>query len=333
MRADVTDLLWQAMEEFVGPDDAVAPVVRELARRPGEWERVELVKEAGRLLTLTQDQAMRYGFAEAIIANETELARFLGVSPASVVRISPTWSEELAAWLSSAAVRGVLTFVLLMAGYFALQSHGFGLATGVAVAALVILLGAPFLTGLADIFDILLVVGGVILVVVEMFWIPGFGLLGAGGILLTVVGMILTFVGAEPGPGIIPELPVTQQALREGALATTLSMLAAAVCFYFLSRYFASIPGINKMILQSPSSRNSEFPIPDSEFPASEGAAENGELKPGEQGEVVTALRPVGRARFRGELYDVVTEGQRIHRGRSVRVIVVRGNRVVVEEV
>ncbi|MEE2658293.1 MAG: NfeD family protein [Candidatus Latescibacterota bacterium] len=52
----------------------------------------------------------------------------------------------------------------------------------------------------------------------------------------------------------------------------------------------------------------------------------------GEQGTASTDLRPAGRAQFGEQAVDVVTEGDFITAGATVKVLEVRGNRVVVHE-
>lgn len=54
---------------------------------------------------------------------------------------------------------------------------------------------------------------------------------------------------------------------------------------------------------------------------------------PGRVGRVEAPLRPVGTARFEGRRVDVVSRGELIEAGASVRVLEVRGNRVLVARV
>lgn len=60
-------------------------------------------------------------------------------------------------------------------------------------------------------------------------------------------------------------------------------------------------------------------------------AAETDESLLGQQGEVLTALRPAGTISIRGKRIDAVSNGQFIDSGTVIRVVEVRGSRVVVE--
>jgi membrane-bound serine protease (ClpP class) len=97
---------------------------------------------------------------------------------AELLRQQPNWSEDLVAWLTSPFVRGILSIILLMALYSEMQAPGLGLAGGVALLAAAILFGAPYLTGLAEAWEIIIVVVGLALLAVEIFFIPGFGVAG-----------------------------------------------------------------------------------------------------------------------------------------------------------
>jgi membrane-bound serine protease (ClpP class) len=53
----------------------------------------------------------------------------------------------------------------------------------------------------------------------------------------------------------------------------------------------------------------------------------------GQEGVALTTLRPAGMARFGEKKVDVVSEGEEVERDSRVRVIEVKGNRVVVRAV
>lgn len=300
----------------------------------GNWQLVKRVNPQNTLLTLSQDEAVEYGFARRIIADEDELAAF--VNATSVTRIETMWSEDLVAFLTSPAVRGILMLVLVIGLYMELQSPGLGLPGGLALLALVVLVGAPFIAGLASVLDIVLIVLGLVLLGVEIFVLPGFGIAGILGIALLGTGLIMTFVENDPGPGFWPSLPGTWEMLQTGMITVLLAMLAAAVAVMLLIRYFGSIPLVNRLVL---SEQQAALTGAGAGAGSGVSAADTAPLRVdslvdvGAIGRVITGLRPVGRAEFDGNLVDVVTLGSWIDAGLRVRVIEARGNRIVVEEV
>ena len=303
----------------------------------GAWKLGERVLRARKLLTMDREQAVRYGFAAAVVADEAELAEYLGTSVGQVKRIVPTWSEHLAKLLTHPAVRGLLIIVFLMGLYAEMQAPGIGLPGTVAVIALIIMVGAPYVAGLASWGEILMIVIGLVLLVVEIFVLPGFGVPGIMGLMLLFAGLVLTFAPSEPGrspglPGLpgLPQLPQTWTALGHGFLTVFISMCVAVAGFYFLSKYFGTIPVLNRLILTGASGDGAEKVKPVSVQTPGYAAPL---VSVGAEGVVVTGLRPVGRAEFNNQIVDVVTEGDWIEVGAAVRVRQVQGNRIVIEEV
>ncbi len=298
------------------------------SRREGEsaetgWQMDRKVLDTDRLLTMIADEAIDLGFAKTKIANETELVRYaLGetATTASIRRFEPTWSEDLVGWLTSPAVRGVLMLLLMLGAYMELQSPGVGLPGAVALIALILVLGAPYLAGLADMMEVFLIVIGIGLLAVEMFVLPGFGIAGFCGLLLMGIGFILTFAENEPGPNVLPLLLGTWRMLATGLITTVVALAFSIVGFVFLTRYFGSIPLLNRMILAEPVS-SVISPV---------GAVDS---RVGSTGRVISDLRPSGRMVLEGEHVDVVSRGAVIETGSLVRVVEVAGNRIVVEEV
>jgi membrane-bound serine protease (ClpP class) len=56
-------------------------------------------------------------------------------------------------------------------------------------------------------------------------------------------------------------------------------------------------------------------------------------VKMGELGEVVSKLRPTGKAKFGEAIVDVVAEADFLDKGTKVEIIEIQGNRVVVKKV
>ncbi|MHC4760567.1 MAG: NfeD family protein [Planctomycetota bacterium] len=56
-------------------------------------------------------------------------------------------------------------------------------------------------------------------------------------------------------------------------------------------------------------------------------------MKVGQIGEVISALRPAGKAQFGARVVDVVADGAFIEKGGPVKILEVHGNHVIVTEV
>ena len=331
---------------LLGENDG-GSVLSDLTKRPGQgesgsWRLVETfadaetgeprsvrqpVVKADELLTLNANQAVAYGFARTIVNTEDELRTFYGLpGPDAVTVIHFDWLEKATAWLTGPTLRGILMMLLLMGAYMEFKTPGLGAGGAVALLALVLLLGAPYLTGLAGTWEIGAVIIGVVLMAVELFVLPGFGIAGMLGVLFILAGLLGTFVPAEPGPFHWPQLDATWDALRTGIITLIGGMLASLFGVWGLARYLPRVPVANQMFLdaETAQSQNLEAGAP---------VVGDAPVWVGAQGVSQTVLRPAGKALIDGQRFDVVTEGDMIDSGVDVQVVRVEGNRVVVRAV
>lgn len=278
------------------------------------------INRADQNLEMNAGEAVAFGFAKAIASNESELRSQLSLS--EVVRLNITWSESLAGWLTSIYVRGFLLVVVLLGIYIEFHAPGVSLPGFIALVALVIFVAAPYVTGLANVWEIIVIFVGLMLVAVEIFILPGFGVAGISGIALVLIGILGTFIPNEPGrdfPFYIPAYQRGQDALKLGIITVSSSLAASVAGMFVLSRFLPKIPVFNRLIPMNPTPSQVQVDDP------YRGAAHVGDM-----GESVGPLRPAGKARFGGLVVDVVSQGAFIEGDTIVEVVERRGNRVVV---
>lgn len=300
---------WRLVETYVDPRTG-----KEIpAKTPTDHE--------SELLTLSESEALVYGFASAIASNLDEVAAQLGV-PGLLERIEPNGWEVFAQWLNSPLVRGILFVIMLMGAYLEFQSPGLIVPGATALVALVIFLAAPYAAGLADIWTIVVLVIGLGLLAVELFLIPGFGLAGICGIMLIVVALVGTFVPAEPGVPRFswPDLQGTWEAVETGIIVLASSVIIAVTGIALLARYLPSMPFGRQLVLANPEDA-AALAVPD---PHPDIALV------GDVGIVTGDLRPGGQVRFGQTIVDVQSQGEYVDAGRRVQVIAHDGPRVVV---
>ncbi len=275
------------------------------------------------LLTLTGNEAVAFGFANAIVDTVDQLRTRYGIAAAEVPVLSFDWSEKLTSWLTSPEFRGLLMVLLLMGAYMEFNTPGLGVPGAVALICLVLLLGAPYLTGLASVWEVVAVAAGIVLVAVEVFVIPGFGIAGILGVLLVMLGLLGTFVPAEPGPIHIPRLDSTWEFLQTGMTTMIGAGVVSLVGLWLLAKYLPQMPVAGRMVLDSETvqmqNRAAGAPVID-----------RAPVPVGSRGVTQTVLRPAGKALIDGQRVDVVTEGDMIDEGAEIEVVRVDGNRVVV---
>lgn len=271
------------------------------------------LNEKGKLVTLTTDQALQWKIAEGIAATEADFFRLLGlpetVKPALV---EATWSEALAGFLTSQAVSSLLFIIMLVCAYMEYQTPGFGAFGFIALACFAVLFFAHYITGLASYTELVLFVAGVTLLMLEIFLIPGFGIVGLAGIAAILAAMVLMLVGSDFA---VPDFTGAAERLIWSAGIAVAVMVA-------ISRFLPKRPvREGGVFLGTEMAANAGY--------TTLNAKETALL--GQSGVAITTLRPSGRVKIGGEEYQAQTEGDFVEKGTSVTVIRVDGTSVFVK--
>lgn len=295
----------------------------------GEGRPSAIVHDGQTLLTVTQDDAVQLSLADAIVGSESALKSHLQAQ--QVLTIATTWSETLAGVLTHPVVRAALMLALVMGAYMEFQSPGLGAPGIVAALALLTLVGAPFLIGLSEMIWVVVFAIGVLLLGLELFLIPGFGLLGFAGLTCILGALIMQVVPMDPDPSrVIPKpIPGAEGVLVGSAISMLTGLIASIIALYFLAKHFGSIPFFSRLVLDNEVA-NAGAALSTSTVSGSE-AVGGGVLHVGQRGRVVAQLRPVGTAEIEGRIVDVVSRGAWIESGLVVKIVEVQGNRITVE--
>jgi membrane-bound serine protease (ClpP class) len=285
------------------------------------------------LLSLTAPKAQEYGIARAVVQDLDGVLAFFEkrdgvafVEPPMV--LEPMWSEHVVGWLNSPAVMAILFLLALLGAYIEFSTPGFGLPGMVAIACFAILLGSKYLVGLANWVEIALLFMGIVLLLIELFVLPGFGVAGILGIVCMVVGLFGMLIRNAPDELPWPHTTADWQTLSSGVLALGAGFGAFLVLAWLTSRYLPKLEFMSGLILARPTpSRGAGSQISMSMPPDSSVAS----VQIGDVGEVLSTLRPAGKARFGEAVVDVVATGEFLAKGTSVKIIEISGSRVVVK--
>jgi len=279
---------------------------------------IEGVIEKGKLLTLTTEEALKFKLAEHKVSKIEEILTFYGLENAHLVRASLTWSESLVRFLTHPVVSGLLLTFGLLGIFFELRVPGWGVSGTIGLACLALFFGAQYMVGLARWIEPVLFTVGAILLAVEIFVIPGFGITGISGILLIVASLFLALV-KHP----MPKTPVDVSRLVQASYVIGVSLAATFLVATLSFRFMGKIPFLSKLVLFSEEKGEEGYRSTPVEM----------EKFIGREGMTLTTLRPVGKAQFGDMIVDVVSEGELIEKGKRVEVVKVEGNRIVVWEV
>lgn len=159
-------------------------------------ERIAIpgIVDSGRVAAFTASEATKIGYCDGTFNTLNDLLNHLGIEPDGLVRVEKSNLDRLIGFLSNPAMRGVLIVFIFWGIFFELRSPGIGFPLLVAVVCALIYFAPLYLDGLAANWEILLFIVGIILIGLEVFVIPGFGVAGISGIILTVTSLILSLI-------------------------------------------------------------------------------------------------------------------------------------------
>ncbi len=275
-------------------------------------EQIEVpgVSEAGQLLTLTTEEAVALAYAEEI-EDWDGLMAALGTTAGQVVEQEINWAELVVRFLSNPVVAPFLLSLGFLGLLVEIRTPTLGLAGAVGVASLALFFGSHMIVGLAGLEGLIIFGLGITLILVEAFFIPGFGVFGILGGIGALAGVYMSMLGG---------LPVSGDFARAG------TVLSSALALVLVSSWF--------MVKRLPANRRlTNLGI----FLGEETSAGTGYISAvrrtdllGRAGVALTDLRPAGTARFGEERVDVVTESEWIEEGSRIKVVASEGYRHVV---
>ena len=299
----------------------------ELAAQPDEWIQGAAIPETrgGSLLVLTAVRAEELGLTEAPCHDPEQLRTRLGIAATADLRpASKTWVDNLVTVLNSGLAGFLLITIGIICIYLELHMPS-GLFVIGAVTSFSLFFWSRFLGGSAGGLELILFILGMVLLGLEVFVIPGFGVFGVSGILMTVVSLVMasnTFSGMSATEGF------EQSMSSLGSLAAALMVVIAVAAT--LNRFLPSIPFINRLILTPPGYATNDGEELQLKPSLLSRATVIGTISVGMIGTTASSLRPTGKAMFGDKYVDVVSDGAYIDPGTKIEVIRLAGNRIIV---
>ena len=169
-----------------------------------EIDDIEGRKE-GKLITLTTELALKYGIADGKSESVEEIISDLGIENYNIITLNENWSEDLVRFLTDPTISSLLTTFGTIGIISELYSAGWGIGGTIGIVCLTLALGAGYLTQLASSLDLLIIMAGLLLLVIEFIAIPGFGFFGIAGIGVLFYGLYLLLI--PDMPGVYPDGP------------------------------------------------------------------------------------------------------------------------------
>lgn len=281
---------------------------------------VVIVCHSGKLLTLTPEEAKEYGVIDHIASSEKEVFAIFELHEAEIRNLEPTWSEEAFRFLTNPSVAGIIIMIALAGLYLEVKTPGFGIPGTVSVIAFILFFGAQGLIGMADWLDVVLILAGMVLLLLEFFIIPGFGIAGVGGIACIVVGFYLSLTDFE---FTLPHYTWEFDQLRNAGYTMGLGIASFTGLAIMLWHLLPRTPVHGMLVLEEAQNQDAGYVV-QTEAQCEEAI--------GQRGVALSMLRPAGRGRFGDKTLSVVTHAEFIEKGTPIKIVQVDGNRYVVDK-
>ncbi len=280
------------------------------------------VIDSGRVLTFTASEALENNYCEAIVDSKKEIFERLEIEEYELKQYNPSGMDKIIGILINPLISGILIMVIVGGIYFEIQSPGIGFPLGAAILAALLYFAPLYLEGLAEYWELLIFIAGLILIMVELFAIPGFGIAGVLGIIAVVTGLALSlfdnvvFEEREfSGEGV-------NLLMKSFGLVIVSAFLGLSVSLWTAKKLLTSQAFSNLAL-------NKEQTIEEGYLGVDQ--LEDGII--GSEGIAQTVLRPSGKVIVGEKIFDAKSEYGFINKGETIKVIRYEAGQVYVTKV
>ncbi len=282
------------------------------------WQRDPLIAEAmvddrvivpnlidsGKVLTFTAEEAMKWNYCDGLAESVDQvITEYMGYSSYELAAYQPSWYDRVKGFLLSPMLQSLLIMLIIGGIYFEMQTPGIGFPLATSVVAAVLYFAPLYIDGLAQSMEILAFLLGLLLLLVEIFVIPGFGIAGISGIVLIVGGLTLSLLGNR-------DFDFQQVSAADSGRAALTVLVGLGIGFaliLWLSHKIGSKGPLRRVALNADLGEAISSPT-HQELIGKEGIAQ-------------TVLRPSGKVQIEGQIYDGISESGFVEKGEPIVVI------------
>lgn len=270
--------------------------------------KIESIIDSGSVLTFTATEALANDYCEGIVDDIDEMLDLAGIDNYEIVEQELSGVDRFIGFLISPLISGLLIMVIIGGIYFELQSPGVGFPLVAAIIAALLYFAPLYIEGLAANWEIIIFIIGVILIAVEIFAIPGFGVAGISGIVLVVTALTLSMVGNIG----LDFSGVGLEKVVMSLFIVIISIFLSLIISYFITKsIFTDNRLFGSLALETVQSSADGYTSSDKTY----------KEMLGKTGHAHTVLRPSGKVIIDDEIYDATALSGFIDRGEEVEVI------------
>ena len=274
---------------------------------------IEGIIEEGKLLTFSNVEAVQNNIADATLSSIDVLSERMGWVDGTLINLEQQWYESFLRFIANPVVSSILMLMMLSGLYFEFQTPGFGFGGAAAAVGAIMFFAPMYIIGFAQSWEIILFFIGILLIVIEIFIIPGFGVPGIAGVLLIIFSLGASLIG-----NIGLDFP-SIDAISQAIWTLCITLILGIATMVSISKYLPENQYFNKLVLNNATSREGGYT-----------SRTNDEHLTGATGVAITPLRPSGMANINNKRVDVVSEGGFIDSETPVVVVSVANGRTVV---
>ncbi|HIZ87206.1 MAG TPA: nodulation protein NfeD [Candidatus Coprenecus pullistercoris] len=167
-------------------------------RADGTWFRdpaiAEKMVDTAGVLSFTPDEAIKARYCEGKAESIDEVVEHIGLEECEIIHQELSPLERFILFMMSPVLQGIFLMMIIGGIYFEVQSPGLGLPSIIAILGAVLYFSPLYIHGLAMNWEIALFVIGLILIAVEIFVTPGFGVAGILGAILAFSALVFAMV-------------------------------------------------------------------------------------------------------------------------------------------
>lgn len=259
------------------------------------------------VLTFTPSEAIANGFCEAELKSIPALFDRLQIKDYEIKVQELTLSDRIIRFLIHPMVSSILIMMIVGGIYFELQSPGIGFPIAAAILGAVLYFAPHYIEGLVEHWEIVVFIVGIVLLALEIFVIPGFGVSGVLGILFIIASLALATVR---NVGFEFDLPDITQLVYSLLYVSVASVAGLGLAYYLTNKLFGTnqFGALSLMTVQ----KNDEgFSIKDASYAGLIGAT----------GIAHTILRPAGKVKIDNRYFDAVAKIGYIEKGEQIKVV------------
>ncbi|WP_372751313.1 nodulation protein NfeD [Labilibaculum sp.] len=269
---------------------------------------IENIIDTGKVLTFTPAEAIKNGYCEGIANSVDEVLKKAGVGDYTLKTYQPSGIEKMIDFMINPVLQGILIMIIIGGIYFELQTPGIGFPILASAIAAVLYFSPLYLEGMAENWEILLFAAGVILLSLEIFVIPGFGVAGISGIILMITGLALSLV--DNVAFTFEERHI--RALLSAIMLVVFSMFTSILGSIYLSKkLFASNSFLGHLALGAVEKSEDGYVSVDM----------TGKTLIGKTATAMSVLRPSGKVIIDNQVYDAKSEDGFIDKNTKLEVI------------